>query len=280
MDIKKNLFFICFSVLSVSMVISVCVPASSQANGFLHSRVDTVKKEYCYEYEAYESNQFLVYYQYPTDESMMETYKHLFGFSYQLVIKDREIFRRPDKTTIKEKRAEYRFGIGMILGAGEPWQWDPEWQVTDSYLAMIAAPVQITALYRLRNTQSASHEEIEEAHSFIPYFGLGLGGFFGFERISVNAFREEFGGEEHYEWHDTCYRHSFAAHALLGAYWKLSDNMDWVFEIKWAMGGRGRIKRADLSEEELSQGWGDAFGAFQHSDFNFSGWNVSAGVNW
>jgi hypothetical protein len=262
------------------MIVGVCVPASSYASDFLHSRVDTVKEEYYYEYEAHGKKQILIYYLHPTDDSMKDTYKQLFGFSYQFVIKDKTIHRDSDKKIIKEQRAEYRAESGVILGSGEPLQWDPEFQIIDSYLAMIAVPAQMSFIYRLRNTRSASQVEVEEVYSFIPYLGLGLGGFFGFERIDVHAFREEIGGEVHYEWHDTCYRHSFAAHALLGSYGKISDKMDFVFEIKWAWGGRGRLKRAGLSGEELSQGWGDAFAAFQHSDFNFSGWSVAAGVTW
>ena len=116
--------------------------------------------------------------------------------------------------------------------------------------------------------------------TFVPYVGLGLGFFLGFERISAHIYKDQITGEPHSEWLDTCYRHSFAGHAVLGATIKKSKNFCYVGEIRWTQGGKGRLKRLTPSAEELAQGWGEAFEDFQQPDFNFTGLSIDVGVRW
>jgi hypothetical protein len=184
---------------------------------------------------------------------------------------ERESTRPAGRDTVIVKQSIIRPEMGFLFASGHPLQKDFDWKVVDSNLGMIVLAIGSTGIHEFNK---------EGERTFVPYIGLGLGFFLGFERISAHIYKDQVGGESHFEWHDTCYRHSFSGHALLGATLKRSDRFSYVGEIRWTQAGKGRLKRKPLSQEEIAQGWGEAFQDFQHPDFNFTGPSINIGVRW
>ena len=210
-------------------------------------------------------------YRYFTDEGMSEAYTGCGELTFRFSARGMKILSLEQEEVAKPFKSGLRGELGVLLTAGEPIQKDNDWEIMKSDLAMIAMPLAISYFYRLTD---------DPLDSFAPYCGIGLGGIFGFERISVHAYRPYMLDEVHYEWHDTCYRHSFAAHACFGIYKKLDEHFGLLLELRWTQAGKGKLKRGELGAEELEQGWGEVFDDFQHSDFNFTGPSVNVSLRW
>ena len=255
----RSLFFV-FAMLNLAAFSAV------RAEGFFHSPADTTIRG-TLEYRQKEHKEGLAVYEYFVDEGMSEAYTHCYGLMFHWVTQSFSSFTPLEGGGATNSRSVIRGETGLIFAAGEPLQYGSDWVVDHSSLGMVAAPLSITFLYNLSR---------DGAEYFEPYFGMGFGGIFGFERISAKISRNM----EVFEWHDTCYRHSFEGHVLLGANKKISDRIRMVFELRWTQAGKGRLKRGEPSEEELDEGWGEVFQDFQQPDFNFTGVSASMGFRW
>jgi len=56
--------------------------------------------------------------------------------------------------------------------------------------------------------------------------------FLGFERISCHVSKLDGSIEKNFEWVDTCYRHSFAGHFLIGAEWGAFGSYNMLWELR------------------------------------------------
>lgn len=205
-----------------------------------------------------ENEEAMGFYHYLTDDGMNESYTQAFGMTVGAVGWDKG-------------RSEFRAGSGFVFASGSPLQLNQDWTVVSSSLGTVAIPLSAGYAYRL----SDGGED-----SLIPYIGITAWWLWGLERISGHVTRERIGGEDIYEWNDTSYRHSFVGYVALGSHKKVSDQFSFVGEIRYAYGGKGRLKRRHLNEEEKEQGWEDVFRDFQHPNYRFSGFSASIGLRW
>jgi len=238
---------------------------------FFNAQSDTVKK-WVTIHEEKEEKEVLGRYELFTDDTMNEAYTNLFGPLWNIAIDSREETQFPNNNrhSIIMKTSGRGEG-GILIAKGDPLQKGSEFDVRESNLWMIAMPLGVTLFHNLGGGSD---------NSFTPYFGYGIDFFLGFERISDCVSKLDGVTEKEYEWVDTCYRHSFAGHILIGARWKRSKRYSMLCELRWTQGGKGRLKRRSLSPEEIEEGWGDVFAAFQHPDFNFTGVSFDVGVRW
>jgi outer membrane protein W len=113
--------------------------------------------------------------------------------------------------------------------------------------------------------------------SFKPYIGVGLDGYFGYERTSVTISRAP---EGEYDWNDTQFRYTWGGNAFIGADIKLTEKVYGLVEIRWTQGVDGSDVEQSFSQEEINDGWLEADKAVQRPNFNFTGWSVSIGAGW
>jgi hypothetical protein len=167
--------------------------------------------------------------------------------------------------------AGWRFESGLLIAVGDPLFPDPTWNVDldSSSMEMMVIPLGGSFLYEF----SGSGPE----RTFAPYLGLGLDGYFGFERTSVKISRFP---EGKFDWNDTKYRYTWTGHALAGATIRLTEKVRGLVEIRWTQGMDGSDVDQSFSEEELNEGWREVAKAVQRPDFNFTGWSVSIGARW
>ena len=204
----------------------------------------------------------LAVYQYLPEESMKEAYGAAYGISVQYL------------PAIGDEIAGGRVAVcgefGILVAGGEPILVDPSWVAESSELATFVGSLGGTVLYRLTGSESST---------LSSYAGIGLIGFLGIEVMDVNASHPGSYWDT-YEWHDACFRASIGGEVLAGMKWKVHTRVSVVTEVSWLQCGRGSIKRGSFTEEELAQGWGEAFAAFQPSNFDFTGLRVALGAEW
>jgi hypothetical protein len=204
----------------------------------------------------------LAVYQYLPEESMKEAYGSAYGISVQYL------------PAIGDELLGGRLAVcgemGLIVAPGEPIVTDAAWMVESSDMVALVMPLGGSVLYTLTGDASGSSTS---------YAGIGVVGFLGIERMEVKASRPGLYWDT-YEWHDTCFRASIGGEALVGTKWKVHTRVSIVGEVSWLQCGRGSIKRGSVAQEELAQGWGEAFAAFQPSNFDFTGVKVAVGAEW
>jgi hypothetical protein len=230
-------------------------------------RSKSTTKKWVTEHEETEGQEVVARYHYFTDDGMSEAYTQCFGLMFNRVLYSRTNTRFEGKASGVIEESVGRGDIGLLFAKGTPLRWSSNFEVVDSDLYILAMPIGITILNGLNSAREKS---------WAPYFGWGLGGIFGFERISghVTRFYEEF------EWHDMCYRQSFEAHALIGVQWNTGASTAGILEVRWTQAGKGRLKRGRFSAEDEAAGWGDVFDEFQHPNFRFTGVSVDVGIRW
>jgi hypothetical protein len=207
-------------------------------------------------------------YRYFADDGMNEAYTQCFGLLFNQVSFSRTMKKMglggPDIRLITNTVG--RGEIGIMVSTGSPLRWSEKFEVIDSNLYLITMPAAITILHGLKSGDAG----------FTPYFGWGLGGIFGFERLSGRVTR----ANQEVAWHDNCYRQAFEGHALLGAQWKTGERTAAILEVRWTQAGRGRLKRAAFTQEQREEGADEVFAEFQHPNFRFTGMSVDVGIRW
>lgn len=163
----------------------------------------------------------------------------------------------------------WRIESGLLIAVGDPLFPDPSWEVESSSMQTAVVPLGGSVLYQFSGS--------EHGRTFSPYFGLGLDGYFGFERTSVKISRSPEGA---FDWNDTQYRQTFGVHAIVGMTFGLTENVRGLLEIRWTQGADGSSVDHSFSEEEINQGWLEVVEAVQRPDFNFTGLGVSLGARW
>lgn len=201
-----------------------------------------------------------------TDDSMDEAYGNYGAFMFNIGGEDLKNYKS-GRGVWWSVRSE----AGMLIGSGEPLKWYNNYDIVDQSLEMVVVPASATILRQITDFKKSD---------FMTYWGLGIDFFLGFERMECYVTKEYAAGTAHYDWHDTCYRHSFAGHALIGLSWEIKEKFSLLCELRWTQGGKGRLKRAVLSEDQIMGGYDDVFADFQHPDFNFTGASVDIGVKW
>ncbi|MEJ2721059.1 MAG: hypothetical protein P8181_07935, partial [bacterium] len=165
-----------------------------------------------------------------------------------------------------ESGAGWRVEGGLMIGVGDPLFPDSTWHVDadSSSMEMMVVPLGASFLYEFARDGSE--------RAVTPYLGVGLDGYFGFERTSVKISRFP---EGRLDWNDTKYRYTWAGHALAGATIRLTEKVRGLVEIRWTLGIDGSDVDQSFSEEEINEGWLEVDKAVQRPDFNFTGWSVS-----
>lgn len=175
----------------------------------------------------------------------------------------------PYLTWMSESKWSWRIGAGFTIGDGEPLFPDPSWTVRSSTLTMFIFPAETAVLYHF--TDSPREKTIA------PYAGIGFGGFFGFERISVEITRAP---EGTFQWNDTRFRYVMDGHALAGATIRITDRFRALIEVRWTQSGKGSTIENSFSEAEIAEGWLAVEQAVQRPDFDFTGLAISFGLQW
>jgi len=165
--------------------------------------------------------------------------------------------------------AGFRLESGLFAAVGDPLFPDSTWEVGRSSMEMAVIPLGGSLMYQFSGSDSG--------RAFVPFVGLGLDGYFGFERTSVNISRFP---EGEYDWNDTQYRYTWCGHALVGATIRLTEKVRGLVEIRWTQGKEGSDVEHSFSEERINEGWLEVVKAVQRPDFNFTGWSVSIGARW
>ena len=212
-----------------------------------------------------ERKALLCRYGYFIDDSMNDAYNNQFGFMF---------FgggEGVDKDKIDGRWSGGRVEFGLLMASGKPLKRYSNFEIVDESLKMVALPFSITIMSEFTDFNRSD---------FMTYWGLGFGFFFGFERMACHVTKETATVIEDFEWHDTCYRHSFAGHGLVGINWDVSEEFSFLCELRWTQGGKGRLKRAVLDKEAKEAGFEEVFADFQHPDFNFTGASLDIGVKW
>jgi hypothetical protein len=239
------------------------LPSLVLADTFAYASLDSVIRGE-YEYRFTEDHQALVRAYWPATEAMTEAYDLVYGAFYESLIRERTRLVHPGGDSTVTDSGELRMEIGLVFAAGQAIQWDDDWDVEKADLFLLAIPFSATPVLKLGGL----------------YLGLGIGGFWGAERIEGKISRTSLAYTDEFEWHDTSFRWSFEGHALLGTVIELSKSMSMVLETQWTQAGDGRLKRAELTEEDIAEGWGEVWNDFQHSNFNFTGLAFSLGLRW
>ena len=239
------------------------LPSLVLADDFTWAGTDTVMRGE-FEVRLTERHQSVARVYWPATESMSEAYDLVYGAFYESLIRERKRLLHSSGDSTVTDSGEIRIEIGLVFAAGQPIQWDDDWDVEKADLSLLAIPFSTTPVFKLGGL----------------YLGIGIGGFWGVERIDGKISRTSLAGTEEFEWHDTSFRWSFEGHALLGTAIELSKSMSMVVETQWTQAGDGRLKRAELTEEDVAEGWGEVWNDFQHSNFNFTGLAFSLGLRW
>jgi hypothetical protein len=163
----------------------------------------------------------------------------------------------------------WRIESGLLIAVGDPRFPDPSWEVESSSMETAVVPLGGTVLYQFSGS--------EPGRTFVPYVGLGLDGYFGFERTSVKISRSPEGA---FDWNDTQYRQTFGGHAIIGMTLGLTEKVLGLVEIRWTQGADGSHVDHSFSEEQINEGWLEVVKAVQRPDFNFTGLSVSIGARW
>ncbi len=201
-------------------------------------------------------------------ESMSDAYRTCYSVWYQGTTREETRLRFANQDSVVSNAGEARGEVGLLVAAGEPILWDDDWTINSADLFLLALPVSSTYLINLVSDERDQSPRL--------YIGFGLGLFWGIERLSAKIENQS----SIYEWHDTSFRWSFEGHALLGTARPIGDSASLVFELQWTQAGKGRLKRAELTAQQIADGWDEVFNDIQHPDFNFTGLNLSLGVRW
>ena len=191
-----------------------------------------------------------------TGDEMKDTYGQMYGACFQ----GGQQF---------SSGAAWRLESGLLIGVGDPMFPDSTWEVSSSSMEMAVIPVGGSLFYQFSSGESE--------RSFVPYIGLGLDGYFGYERTSVKIARAP---EGEFDWNDTQFRSTWGGNAFVGATIKLTDKVRGLVEIRWTQGVDGSDVEHSFSQEEINEGWLEVAKAVQRPDFNFTGLSVSIGARW
>jgi hypothetical protein len=160
----------------------------------------------------------------------------------------------------------WRIESGLMLGIGDPLFVEPVWgPVESSEMQTAVLPIGGSVLYQFSGADNSD--------AFVPYVGLGLEAFLGFERTSVT-----WGAGE--PWNETKYRQTFSGHAIAGATFGLTGRVRGLMEIRFVLGADGSKVDYSFTEQEIAQGWLEAANAVGRPDFNFTGWTFCLGAQW
>jgi len=208
----------------------------------------------------------LLRYGYFTEEGMNEAYTDEYGFIVSI--------GGEDLINYEQKKGVWwgvRLETGLLMSEGEPLKKYSKFDKVDEKLSMFSLPLSMTMMRQLSDFNRSD---------VMTYWGLGFGFFLGFERMECHVTKQTTTSVYNYEWHDTCYRHSFAGHGLLGINWNVSEKFSFLCELRWTQGGKGRLERAELTEQQILNGFEEVFEDYQHPDFNFTGASLDIGIKW
>lgn len=205
-------------------------------------------------------------YGYFTDDGMNEAYTNQYGFIVSI--------SGEDLRNYESKRGVWwgiRLATGLLIAEGEPLKRYSNFDIVDEKLSMGTLPLSLTMMRQLSDFNRSD---------IMTYWGLGFCFFLGFEQMECHVTKQTATTIDHFEWKDTCYRHSFAGHGLIGINWNVSEKFSLLCELRWTQGGKGRLERAQLSEQQILDGYEEVFEDFQHPDFNFTGASIDIGIKW
>ena len=164
------------------------------------------------------------------------------------------------------------FEIGWTSGEGTPPLVDSDWVVTDSWVKMSALLLEVNVHYNLLDDTGSE--------LFGPYAAAGPAMWVGSERIAVEATRAPVGIVEGFSVEQLALGLSFGASAMIGTTARIKGNFKALIEARYVLSSSGAM--LDLVPEEEDNDRLDAtlYSAVQRPGFNFTGWQITMGVQW
>ena len=193
-----------------------------------------------------------------TTDKMSETYDPMYFGSVEFL-------------TVK-KGIGMGFEIGWTSGEGTPPLVDSDWDVTDSWVKMSAVLLEINIHYNFLDDTGSE--------LFGPYAAAGPAMWVGSERIAVEATRAPVGIVEGFTVEQLALGLSFGASAMIGTTARIKGNFKALIEARYVLSSSGAM--LDLVPEEEDNDRLDAtlYSAVQRPGFNFTGWQITMGVQW
>jgi len=163
------------------------------------------------------------------------------------------------------------FEIGWISGKGTPPLVDSDWVVTDSSAKMWALLLEPNVHF---NFMDDTGSEL-----FGPYVAAGPGMWVGGERLTAEANRTSTGTQEAFRTEQWAMRLSFGVSAKVGTTVRIKGKFKLLIEARYVLTTSGSM--LDLVDEE-DKDLIDAtlYSAVQRPGFNFTGWQISWGIQW
>jgi hypothetical protein len=164
------------------------------------------------------------------------------------------------------------FEIGWTGGEGTPPLADSDWVVTDSWVKMSALLLEINAHYNLLDDTGSEW--------FGPYAAAGPAMWVGSERIAAEATRAPVGIVEGFNAEQLALGISFGASAMIGTTVRIKGKLKALVEVRYVLSTSGAM--LDLVPEEEDEEILDAtlYSAVERPGFNFTGWQITIGIQW
>jgi len=159
--------------------------------------------------------------------------------------------------------------FGVIGADGTPRSVESDWNVDTSRIALVAMPLAVDLLYRLREPNPSAR--------LAPYLGIGPVLWIGEEKLSATASRSNLGVTEGFEAELNAIGVNFGLQAIVGSTVRLAGTWFGVIELRWAQaittGGEDFVKDEHKGIVEPA-----LYAVVRRSDFDLSGWRICLGL--
>ena len=171
-----------------------------------------------------------------------------------------------------KKGVGFGFEIGWISGEGTPPLVDSHWVVTDSWVKMSALLLELNVHYNFLDDTGSE--------LFGPYVAAGPAMWVGSERIAAEATRAPVGIVEEFKVEQLALGLSFGVSGMIGTTVRIKGNFKALIETRYVLSTSGST--LDLVSEEEDNDRLDAtlYSAVERPGFNFTGWQITIGVQW
>jgi hypothetical protein len=163
------------------------------------------------------------------------------------------------------------FELGWTSGEGTPQPVESDWEVTASSVTMWALLLEVNLYYNLLDDQGRN--------PFMPYIGLGPGLWFGGERIAAEATQAPVGLVEGFNAEQLALGLSFGLSAIVGTTVRLQDSLKLLVEGRYVVSSSGSMVDLVDEEDEVLIDY-TLYSAVERPGFNFTGWQVTVGIQW
>jgi hypothetical protein len=161
------------------------------------------------------------------------------------------------------------FELGWFSGKGTPPLTESDWDVTDSSVSLWSFLFEINLYYNLLDDKGRQ--------PFMPYVGIGPALWFGGETLAARATRSEAGLVEGFDAEQLALGVSFGLSAMAGTTIRIKDKLKMVVEGRYVLSTSGSM--ADMADDEDKAFLDETlYSAVERPGFNFTGWQVTIGI--